>query len=250
MSLIPILTQTQVTNLKDEPKFGRVVDNLDPEMFGRIKVQIPGIFDGEPEVLPWIRRKNDTLFCGDDVEAFDVPVVGSIVEIKWNYDENTPMYSGAPNSKKHMSDLFRQNYPFEGGFKFGRNYIKFDKQKPELTITNGDGNIITLSPEGKTTIQCRNLDVLVEEKTYLKCTTFDIEASDSMSIKTNIFNLSDSSTNIDASGSMNVTTPTANYSENVIVGTDTITKGISFVGHTHNYNPGPGPLTPTLQPNG
>lgn len=245
MSLIPLLTQTQATSLKDEPKFGKVIANNDPEQLGKIKVIIPGIFEGAVESLPWIRRKNDTSFCGDDVELFDVPSIGSIVEIKWNYDENTPMYSGAPNSKRHMSDLFRQNYPYEGGIKFGDNYIKFDKQKPEMTITNGDGNIITLSPEGKTTIQCNNLDLLVTERTYLKCTTFDIEASDSMNIKTNTFNLTDNATNIDASGNMNVTTPTANYSETVKVGTDTVTNGISFVGHTHTGNLG----NPTSPPN-
>ena len=249
MSLIPLLTQTQATSLKDEPKFGKVIANNDPDQIGKIKVIIPGIFEGAVENLPWIRRKNDTAFCGDDVELFDVPSIGSIVEIKWNYDENTPMYSGAPNSKKHMSDLFRQNYPYEGGFKFGDNYIKFDKQKPSIVITNGDGNIITLSPEGKTTIQCKNLDMLVEERTYLKCVTFDVEASDSMNIKTTTLNITDTTTNIDASGGLNVTTPNANYSENVIVGTDTITNGISFVGHTHNYNPGPGSPTPTTSPN-
>ena len=70
-----------------------------------------------------------------------------------------------------------------------------------------------------------------------------------MKIKTTTLNITDTTTNIDASGGLNVTTPTANYSENVIVGTDTITNGISFVGHTHNYNPGPGSPTPTTSPN-
>ena len=66
-----------------------------------------------------------------------------------------------------------------------------------------------------------------------------------MNIKTNTFNLTDNATNIDASGNMNVTTPTANYSETVKVGTDTVTNGISFVGHTHTGNLG----SPTSPPN-
>ena len=52
----------------DTPKFGTVVSNEDPEMLGKIKVVIPGIMEGTVDELPWVRRKNDTAFCGDDAE--------------------------------------------------------------------------------------------------------------------------------------------------------------------------------------
>lgn len=137
MPLIPIVDVAKLKKVTDEPKFGTVVDNNDPDKLGKIKVLIPGIFEGSAEQLPWVRRKNDTAFCGDDAELFDVPAVGSVVEVKWNYDEDTPMYSGVPNSKKHTSNLFTQNYPFEGGIRFGQCYIKFDKESNLITISNG-----------------------------------------------------------------------------------------------------------------
>ena len=151
MPLIPIIDEAKVKKLTDEPKFGTVVDNNDPDQLGKIKVVIPGIFEGTTETLPWIRRKNDTSFCGDDAELFDVPAVGSVVEVKWNYDENTPMYSGAPNSKKHTSKVFTNNYPHEGGIRFGKCYIKFDKATNMGTLTNGKA-YIQFDPMGNITI--------------------------------------------------------------------------------------------------
>lgn len=137
MPLIPISNIAKSVDITDEPKFGTVVDNNDPERLGRIKVTIPGIFEGVTSELPWVRRKQDTSFCGLDCEIFDVPEIGSIVEIKWNYDENTPMYSGAPYNKKQTSKIFTNNYPYEGGIKFGKMFIKFDKASNNMTISNG-----------------------------------------------------------------------------------------------------------------
>ena len=75
MPLIPINEEAKNFNVTDEPKFGTVVDNNDPDKLGKIKVTIPGIFEGSIDKLPWIRRKNDTAFCGDDAELFDVPAI-------------------------------------------------------------------------------------------------------------------------------------------------------------------------------
>jgi hypothetical protein len=154
MPLIPIVDEAKIKKLTDEPKFGTVVDNNDPDQLGKIKVVIPGIFEGTVENLPWIRRKNDTTFCGDDAEFFDVPAIGSVVEVKWNYDENTPMYSGAPNSKKHTSNVFTNNYPYEGGIRFGKCVIKMDKASNIMTITNGSC-FIQMDPLGNITLTCK-----------------------------------------------------------------------------------------------
>lgn len=151
MPLTPIIDNARIKKLTDEPKFGTVIFNDDPERLGRIKVNIPGIFEGNTDQLPWIRRKQDTSFCGADCEVFDVPEIGSVVEVKWNYDENTPMYSGAPYSKKHTSSIFTNNYPYEGGIKFGKMYIKFDKGTNLMTISNGT-TFIQCDPMGKISI--------------------------------------------------------------------------------------------------
>ena len=174
MPLVPISDIAKIKKFTDEPKFGTVVFNDDPERLGRIKVTIPGLFEGTTENLPWIRRKMDTSFCGQDCEIFDVPEIGSVVEVKWNYDENTPMYSGAPYNKKHCSSLFTNNYPYEGGIKFGKMYIKFDKASNLMTISNGKcfiqcdpmGNMSFVA-EGNIDIACgRDLTVTAPNTTF------------------------------------------------------------------------------------
>lgn len=160
MPLTPVIDMAKMEKYTDTPKFGTVVDNNDPDMLGKVKVLIPGIMEAEdPAALPWVRRKQDTAFCGANCEIFDVPEIGSIVEVRWNYDENTPMYSGAPMSKKHTSGIFTHNYPYEGGIKFGKMYIKFDKGTNLLTISNGKAFIVC-DPMGNISLtSAGNLDL-------------------------------------------------------------------------------------------
>lgn len=154
MPLTPVIDMAKMEKYTDTPKFGTVVSNEDPEMLGKIKVVIPGIMEGTVDELPWVRRKNDTAFCGDDAELFDVPAVGSVVEVRWNYDENTPMYSGAPNSKKHTSKVFTNNYPYEGGIRFGKCVIKMDKATNLITINNGNC-FLQMDPLGNISLTCQ-----------------------------------------------------------------------------------------------
>lgn len=161
MAFIPVANVAKNRKITDEPKFGTVVANNDPLKLGRIKVQIQGIFEGNPDSLPWVRRKTDTLFCGSDCEVFDVPDIGSVVEVRWNYDETTPMYSGAPYSKKHQTSTFTGNYPFEAGFKFGPHIIKFDKASKLMTIGNSKVTI-QLDATGGCTLNCADLDINVK----------------------------------------------------------------------------------------
>lgn len=159
MSFVPVVDMVKLQENSDTPKFGTVVDNIDPEKLGRIKVTIPGVMEGTADQLPWVRRKNDTTFCGDDAEFFDVPSIGSIVEVKWNYDKQTPMYSGAPYSKRHTSEVFTNNYPYEGGIRFGRCVIKMDKATNLLTINNGNC-FLQMDPLGNITLTCEgNMDL-------------------------------------------------------------------------------------------
>ena len=166
MSFLPVSEIAKLKKKTDEPKFGKVVANDDPDKLGKIKVTIPGIFEGTPENLPWIRRKQDTAFCGSDCEIFDVPEIGSVVEVRWNYDENTPMYSGAPYSKKHQTSAFTGNYPYEAGFKFGNSVIKFDKASKLLSITNAKATI-QLDALGDCAIACNNLNIKASENVFI-----------------------------------------------------------------------------------
>ena len=161
MPFLPITNVAAMKKATDEPKFATVISNNDPEKLGRIKVRLDGLFEGSEETLPWIRRKMDTLFCGNNVEIFDVPEVGSIVEIRWSYDENTPVYSGAPYNQRHKSGTFTDNYPHEGGFKFGNNIIKFDKASDMITIENGQTQIV-LDGLGTVSIAGDDINILAD----------------------------------------------------------------------------------------
>lgn len=165
MPFIPISDNVKATKVTDEPKFGTVVDNNDPLKIGRVKVEIQGIFEGTPESLPWVRRKTDTIFCGSDCEIFDVPEVGSVVEVRWSYDDNTPTYSGAPYSQRHQTSAFSENYPYEAGIKFGPHVIKFNKACNLLTIENSKVQIV-LDGMGECSVACS--DMVLNVKRNLK----------------------------------------------------------------------------------
>lgn len=168
MSFVPIIDVAQVKEATSQPKFATVVDNMDPKKLGRVKVNLPGLFEGEnAEALPWIRRKTDTIFCGQDCEIFDVPEKGSVVEVRWDYDNQTPVYSGAPYSVKHQTKEFTNNYPNEAGIKFGPHVIKFDKASKILTIENGQAQIL-LDAFGDCAIACNTFEVKCDRDALVK----------------------------------------------------------------------------------
>lgn len=193
MSFVPIIDVAKIKKLQDEPKFGTVVANNDPDKLGKVKVHIPGIFEGEEHELPWIRRKMDTIFCGQDCEIFDVPEIGSVVEVKWNYDESTPMYSGAPYNQKHTTGAFNDNYPNEAGIKFGPNLIKFNKATKTMTIENGEVQIV-LDSFGDLSIACNSADI--------KCDTDLVVHSPQTIFKGNVIVDGDLTTTRGASGAI------------------------------------------------
>ena len=158
MPFLPIANKGKIDKVTDSPKFGTVVDNNDPLKLGRVKVEITGIFEGSLQSLPWVRRKMDSVFCGADCEIFDVPEIGSVVEVSWTYDDNTPMYSGAPYNQRHQTGAFTGNYPHEAGIKFGDCMIKFDKASKLITIENGQAQIV-IDSFGDVSIACANLEI-------------------------------------------------------------------------------------------
>lgn len=173
MAFLPISNVAKNKKFSDSPKFGTVVANDDPLKLGRVKVKITGIFEGEPNALPWVRRKTDTLFCGSDCEIFDVPEIGSIVEVRWPYDESTPIYSGAPYNKVHQTSSFANHYPYEAGIKFGPHMIKFDKASQLMTIENSKVQI-TLDILGGLSIACTDVDLIANRNINVKCQNMEI----------------------------------------------------------------------------
>ena len=176
MPFIPVASVAKNRKITDEPKFGTVVDNNDPLKLGRVKVEIEGIFEGAIQSLPWIRRKMDAVFCGTDCEIFDVPEIGSVVEVRWNYDDSTPMYSGAPYNKRHQTGAFSGNYPYEAGIKFGDCLVKFDKASKMVTITNGKAQIM-LDPFGDCCIACNSIEIKCDSDAHIKAPNMIIDGN-------------------------------------------------------------------------
>ena len=155
MSFLPLNNIAKIDNNTDIPKFGTVIYNNDPEKLGRIKVKLTGIFEPTDEIgsnLPWVRQLTDTFLCGNNCEMFSVPEIGSVVEIKWAFDNRTPFYTGTPYSQKHKTNNFTENYPYEAGMQFGELTLKFDKGNKSIVITNNKGFTISADALGDITI--------------------------------------------------------------------------------------------------
>lgn len=76
-------------NLRDTHWLGKVVDNVDPNLEGRLKIMVYGKFDKVPtEDIPWATRGNQYI-----TGAYSTPRIGDIVSVRFdNGDIYHPEY--------------------------------------------------------------------------------------------------------------------------------------------------------------
>ena len=176
MAHIQINNLAKYENHTTSPKFGTVIYNIDPLNICRVKVSIPGIFDPEDETgsnLPWVRQMTDTFLCGNNTELYNVPEIGSIVEVRWPYDDLTPFYKGPPNNSSHctFTDITVT------GIRIGNYTFSINKETNQLTSTIGNSTIninedtITLSNSSSSIVLDStgihlNGDVYINEEQY------------------------------------------------------------------------------------
>lgn len=100
----------------DKFYLGKVVDNNDPKQIGRLKVEIPGIYEGGAELLPWVYKKESGT---SDMGGVAIPEVGSIVEVYFpDHDLYAAVYNGYYENEKTIQqkqDLL-EDYPNTYGF--------------------------------------------------------------------------------------------------------------------------------------
>jgi uncharacterized protein involved in type VI secretion and phage assembly len=124
---------------------GVVTDNNDPNSFGRIKAQVPAVF-GEIDsgwAMPCVP------YAGDQVGIAFLPEVGSGVWIEFEGgDVSYPVWVGCywraselPSDVAPAVKVIMTKAPFE---------LKFDDDGSSLTITDPNGNTVTLDSSGIT----------------------------------------------------------------------------------------------------
>jgi len=136
---------------------GTVVDNNDPKRLGRVKVSIPGLWDGiETDDLPWCSPINPYGLGGSsNCSWFSVPEVGSEVLVCFPYkDPHFPFYFGYFQTSKTHQTKFDADYPNSYGWVDSKgNYLLVDKSSGQVTVNHFSGTTITIDSSGNVSIQ-------------------------------------------------------------------------------------------------
>jgi uncharacterized protein involved in type VI secretion and phage assembly len=146
--------------LKDLDKFyrGVVVDNNDPSEYGRIKINVFGVFDGiATEHIPWAKPAT-ALFRGAGVGYgfFDVPEEGSYV---WCFFEVGDIYqpvffAAAPDGVHGLPSERTTNYPNRVVWKTKNDItIYIDDTDKEIKVSHPSGTYIKIDTSGNIEIK-------------------------------------------------------------------------------------------------
>lgn len=129
---------------------GKVVDNKDPEMKCRIKVQIPGLLEGSIDDLPWCLPVFNSGFGeSDKFTHIIIPEIGTELAIEFpSGDTQLPHYS----SRWHINEVpepFKTNYPDRYGY-IDRNgtYYYNDKKTKEFKFHHYSGFEFIIDDKG------------------------------------------------------------------------------------------------------
>ena len=138
----------------DGKKFmGTVVTNVDPANQGRIKAQVPGLFEeGE---LPWIGTVKASPFgYGPGYGVYGSPALGSTVEIQLQEGSaNHPIsYGYLANLNTTRDEEF--NKPNVWGYKDpSGNKLVVDQDEQTYTFTHASGSKVTFDASGNCTLE-------------------------------------------------------------------------------------------------
>jgi len=137
---------------------GIVLDNNDPNMLGRIKVNVFGIYNGiDADNLPWCVPMQPPGFgAGLGFGMFSVPKVDSIVFVMFEAgDIYQPLYIGSALDGVHGLPSERiTNYPNRMVIKTPNGVIIYvDDSNGEINIKQPSGSYINMDASGNITIK-------------------------------------------------------------------------------------------------
>lgn len=134
---------------------GKVTVNDDPHKMRRIKVSIPGLFEGDPENLPWVAPARVGMIVNTATTgSFHlVPALGTEVKILFQQGKPLyPLYVAFPHQKDEIPAEFQTNYTKRYGFKDPEgNVLYFDTTNgadPKFSFHHVAGVTITIANNG------------------------------------------------------------------------------------------------------
>lgn len=271
MAFLDINSLVKFKNLKAKTKIGKVINNNDPEKRGRIKVSLQGMFDSVDEEgsnLPWVKRC-DQSFKG--VHSFEIPEVGSLVEIVWSLGSRIPMYKPAPYDSNHMEQpyerdkqedadfLFTNDYPNEWGwvdsnrfsFKINKKLNNFLVRTKILKITgdtegnlniNNDKGSAFMDKQGKFNMQNEKASAFMDETGKFNMKNENVSAyaknDGEIQIKNNVATItvySSGNITVNTTGDITVDAPTTTFTNNVSIGGNLAVTGTSTLTSTCTF---------------
>jgi len=135
-----------------------VIDNTDPEMLGRVKANVYGIFDliTDTNILPW---------CIPDVESLSgdsyiVPEVGQLIRVNFQDGDiykpiysskvKTPMlFGGESPTSKSVSNITANPVDHMVLFENTFSSLQYNRKTSQLIYKNASGMVIQISGEGQ-----------------------------------------------------------------------------------------------------
>jgi hypothetical protein len=143
---------------------GEVLDNVDPDKLGRIKVDVLGIYKDLPMAdIPWcVPMYPIGGGAGSGFGVFSVPKVGSMVFVMFEAgDVYQPIYIGSAPDRVHGLPTERTiNYPDRSVLKTKNGVVIFiDDSNGEIKVTQPSGSYIQMDASGNINISGTTVNI-------------------------------------------------------------------------------------------